>query len=453
MYNMLIVDVQRCTNLDKLINDNYTPTTLISYELYDCDVWRSEPVSNNINPEYNSVKTWILPTGIDLYNTLRSSHLEIFVLEERMSGSGDERQIGYVNIALYPLVHNNEISGTFPLLSMISDTPTEASIDISIRWKFPYHPPESELNLIDADENLKQTAKTINILPEAKLVNNWPKVSNNFNDNNESESEKKIDGKIYDLEGLSRKSHHNESQNESSNMKSKEQSSIGNNQFIATNEYFEADNFRFHLDSKNNMDEVKPKAIDIVDDMEIDRNDKLDILQNQPVNTEEQHKSSILSRRKRKIPHVVEFADPIQQSFSPSTSSMDETTSSWTADEGQMIEDDIPIINAKLHEEIPFINDANTNKSPPNSAYTMELIIGSLRISELSKLIDPLYDNQSICIEWKFLDFPLEECETIGEPLPLPRDTQNTADFNFQKSYTLSNRQFQLLHQWIEHGN
>lgn len=30
---------------------------------------------------------------------------------------------------------------------MISDKPTEASIDISIRWKFPYHSPESELKL------------------------------------------------------------------------------------------------------------------------------------------------------------------------------------------------------------------------------------------------------------------------------------------------------------------
>lgn len=65
----------------------------------------------------------------------------------------------------------------------------------------------------------------------------------------------------------------------------------------------------------------------------------------------------------------------------------------------------------------------------------MELIIGSLHISELSKLIEPLYDDQSICIEWKFLDFPLEECETTGKLLPLPRDTRTTADFNFQKCY------------------
>lgn len=65
----------------------------------------------------------------------------------------------------------------------------------------------------------------------------------------------------------------------------------------------------------------------------------------------------------------------------------------------------------------------------------MEVIIGSLHISDLSKLLDPLYDDQSICIEWKLLDFPLEECETTGEPLPLPRDTQIAIDFNFQKCH------------------
>ncbi|CAG9536377.1 unnamed protein product [Cercopithifilaria johnstoni] len=410
MYNMLIVHVQRCNNLDKLINENYAPTTLIFYELYDCDVWRTEPVSNNTNPEYNSVKTWILPVGIDLYNVLRSSHLTITVLEKQIR-SGDERQIGYVNIALYPLVHNNEISGTFPLHSAIKDVPTEASIDISIRWKFPYHPPESELKLAHTDEDFKRSVKTIDILPEGKLVNK--------------------------------------------RMKSKEQSSIVNDEFVNV----EAENFRFHLDFKNDVERIKPKAVDILGDMENDNGNKLDNFKNQSVNMDEmnkQYKSSILSQKGRKIPHVVEFADPIQQSFSASVSSTDETTNSWTTDEGQIIEDDIPIISAKcgqLNGKFSFINNANFDKFLQNNAYTVEIIIGSLRISDLSKLVNPLYDDQSITIEWKFLDFPLEECETIGEPLPLPRDIQTTADFNFQKSYTLNDRQYHLLRQWIEHGN
>ncbi|MCP9260705.1 hypothetical protein DINM_004085 [Dirofilaria immitis] len=136
---------------------------------------------------------------------------------------------------------------------------------------------------------------------------------------------------------------------------------------------------------------------------------------------------------------------------------MDETTSSWTVDEEQTIEDDISVISAdykKLDKKSFINNTVDFDKFPPNNVYNVELIIGSLRISEFSILMDSLYDNQFVYIEWKFLDFPLEECGTSEKPLLLPRDTRTTADFNFQKCpYTLDNRQYQLLHQWIEHGN
>ncbi|KAK6103597.1 hypothetical protein QQG55_13105 [Brugia pahangi] len=448
MYNVLIVNIQRCANLDKLISDNYAPTTLISYELYDYDAWRTQSVLNSINPEYNSTKTWLLPTGNDLYNVLRSSHLTIVVLEKQ-THSNEERQIGYVNIALYPLAHNNEISGTFPLHSMTRDIPTEASIDISISWKFPYHPPEPELEL----ENVKRSIKTNGIVQEGKLINGWSNLTDSFNDNNESTSKKEIDGKIYELDDLPQKCHNNESQKVSPNlMESIKHSSMINDEFIATNEYFEGENFHFHIDSTNDIKTAMPKVIDIVDD----KDDKMD---NQLTNMEEmneQHKSSILSEKRRKIPHAVEFADPIQEIFSPSTSSMDETINSWTGDDGQIIEDDISIISCKysqLNEKLPDVSSNGFDKLSPRNNYIIELIIGSLHINDQSKLIDPLYDDQSIYIEWKLLDFPSEECETTGELLPLPRDTQTTADFNFQKSYALNNKQYYLLRQWIEHGN
>ncbi|VDK89359.1 unnamed protein product [Onchocerca ochengi] len=279
MYNMLIIDVQRCDNLDKLINDNYAPTTLVSYELYDCDVWRSEPVPNNANPEYNSEKTWILPAGIDLYNTLRSSHLRIVILEEQMN-SGDERQIGYVNIALYPLVHNNDISGTFPLFSTINDATTTASIDISMRWKFPYHPPEQELELENLEKNAEQ-----NIVesPQEKLVND-SHLRNHFISNEERIAMEKIDRKTSEIEKIMRKHHENESETKLLNKKNKEQSSITNYESDVTNEYFKTDN-HFHFDSNGSIDKRKPKVFDVMDDTEKDNNDKLGVLQNQSVNT------------------------------------------------------------------------------------------------------------------------------------------------------------------------
>lgn len=60
-------------------------------------------------------------------------------------------------------------------------------------------------------------------------------------------------------------------------MENQEQSSIANDEFIVTNE---TENFRFHLDSKNDNVKIKPKAID----MEDNNDDKLDIMQDQLVN-------------------------------------------------------------------------------------------------------------------------------------------------------------------------
>uniref|UniRef100_A0A915PHE7 C2 domain-containing protein n=1 Tax=Setaria digitata TaxID=48799 RepID=A0A915PHE7_9BILA len=426
MQNMLVIDIKRCTGLDKLVKDNYTPTTFISYELYDCDVWRSESVLNNANPEYNSVKSWLLPTGIELYNFLRSSHLTVTVLEEQPSSDKGYHQLGYVNIALYPLVHNNDISGTFPI-SSLNDTPTEASIDVSLRWKFPYYPPEQQL------ENIKKNAtENIDVISAAKsMTDDWCDLANNF---------KAIDGGVAEescemAESL-RNFHRTESENELLLKSSQSQS-----------------------DSKDNVEKVKPKASDIDDDVEGYNNEKYSDLKHQSIHTDEmkqQPKSSILLQKSRKIPLAVEFADPIQQLFSPSTSSIDETMSSWTVDDGQIVEEDLPLISAdyqKSSDRFHFTNDSSNDELAPSDAYNAELVVGSLRLHELSPLIDPAYDGQSVCIEWKFLDFPSDECEASGESLVLPRDTRKSTDFNFRKAYTLNSRQCHLLQQWIERGN
>ncbi|VDK47259.1 unnamed protein product [Gongylonema pulchrum] len=157
---------------------------------------------------------------------------------------------------------------------------------------------------------------------------------------------------------------------------------------------------------------------------------------------DEPHKS-ILSHRVRRAPRAVEFADPIEQSFSPSASSNGETTASWSTEGVQIIEEDIPMVSAGYR----------TPDEEVIHAYVVELTIGNLHVSEMSVLLDASYDRQKVYVEWKFLDFPLDECETSGRLLPLPRDPRSVAEFNFQKSYTLSERQYQLLRQWIELGN
>lgn len=57
-------------------------------------------------------------------------------------------------------------------------------------------------------------------------------------------------------------------------MQSNEQSSI-------VNDNLEDETFRFHLDSKNGVGRVGPKAVDVVDDRENDSSDKWHNVQNQ----------------------------------------------------------------------------------------------------------------------------------------------------------------------------
>lgn len=61
-------------------------------------------------------------------------------------------------------------------------------------------------------ENFKQNAKAIDILPEAKKLS--INLKNNFDDNDESISKKETNEKIYKIEQFSRKSYHSETENE-----------------------------------------------------------------------------------------------------------------------------------------------------------------------------------------------------------------------------------------------
>ncbi|VDN02652.1 unnamed protein product, partial [Thelazia callipaeda] len=137
--------------------------------------------------------------------------------------------------------------------------------------------------------------------------------------------------------------------------------------------------------------------------------------------------------RERKFPRAVEFADPIHQLFSSSSNTVEETTGSSIFDEGELIEDISAIcanyeqLNVQVRLRKPYFSTAS------NELYVVEILIGNLQIDDSSLLLDSLCDDYFAHIEWKFLDFPLSECETPRKPLPLPRNSQSTATFNFRK--------------------
>ncbi|VDK89357.1 unnamed protein product, partial [Onchocerca ochengi] len=79
----------------------------------------------------------------------------------------------------------------------------------------------------------------------------------------------------------------------------------------------------------------------------------------------EQRNPSKLSQKEQKISHTVGFADPIQESISPSTNSMDTTANSSTADERQIIEEDITVISAdyqKLNDKFSISSAIDSDK-------------------------------------------------------------------------------------------
>ncbi|VDO48582.1 unnamed protein product [Onchocerca flexuosa] len=162
-------------------------------------------------------------------------------------------------------------------MQTINDVPTTASIDISIRWKFPYHPPEQELELENLEKNAK---KSIVELPQEV---NDSDLRNNFISNKERITMEKIDRKTSELGKIMQKYHENESETKLLNKENKEQSSVVNDESSVMNEYSKTDN-HFHSNSKGSIDKMKPKVFDIVDDTEKGNNDKLDILQNHSIN-------------------------------------------------------------------------------------------------------------------------------------------------------------------------
>lgn len=60
------------------------------------------------------------------------------------------------------------------------------------------------------------------------------------------------------------------------------------------------------------------------------------------------------------------------------------------------------------------------------------LRVGVLSVFNDSLLLHETYDDLNVFIEWKFLDFEQEMCET-PESLPLPRNPNSVARFETEK--------------------
>lgn len=63
----------------------------------------------------------------------------------------------------------------------------------------------------------------------------------------------------------------------------------------------------------------------------------------------------------------------------------------------------------------------------------VRILIGRFRLAENSVLYAPSYDNTKVFIEWNFLDFNHDVCETENS-MSLPRSSTDICNFDAKRS-------------------
>ncbi|KAI6184475.1 C2 domain-containing protein [Aphelenchoides bicaudatus] len=162
-YNTLIIQVHRCTNLDKLTeNARQLPTVYVAYELYDLPVHSTKTIQSNANPEFNDSRSWILPIGQPLHGYLKAQDLNILLINDDQPET--TTPLTTLSVPLFPLARNQRITRTFPL-SKTDGTVTDATMDVSIYWKHAYTFNDDNLEI----KEQKSTTQHVDEKPKTSL--------------------------------------------------------------------------------------------------------------------------------------------------------------------------------------------------------------------------------------------------------------------------------------------
>lgn len=141
LYNELVIQVHRASNLNAIFPNNPSLSTYIAYQIYDLPPHLANVITSNSNPEYNDTRAWTLPIGTALHQYLKGEEFPLYVMEDvanltRGLPSGSTRY-GMVKVPMFPLARNQKLSGTFSLVGTNGEV-SKASIDFSIFWKYAY---------------------------------------------------------------------------------------------------------------------------------------------------------------------------------------------------------------------------------------------------------------------------------------------------------------------------
>ena len=138
LYNELVIQIHRCSNLDTLCADPKTsPSTYVVYQIYDLQPHLTAVVSRNVNPVFDDMRSFSLPKGSALHKYLKTEELVIHIVEESKTSPGVQKELGSVKLPLFVLARNQKLQGSFPLTAEDGSL-SKATIDVSLHWKYAY---------------------------------------------------------------------------------------------------------------------------------------------------------------------------------------------------------------------------------------------------------------------------------------------------------------------------
>ncbi|KAE9547438.1 hypothetical protein FO519_009350 [Halicephalobus sp. NKZ332] len=365
LYNELVIQIHRCSNLDSLRPNSKIPSTFAVYQIYDLPPHLTAVVNKNINPIFDNTRSFSLPKGSALHKYLKTEELVVHVVEESKSTPGVQKELGSVKLPLFVLARNQKLQGSFPLTAEDGSL-SKATIDVSLHWKYAY-----TFN----DENLEVEAP----IPV-----------------NSSEMEE-----FRDLEKL-----------------------------------------------KKELEKINKEETES-DDFEEDR---------EKTPTPPLKLPPIPPPRRLSKTKAVDFKEPLHSSIPPSEESSFAGSVEGTPrprESTKTFQKSSPNISAPA--SAPAIRQASMEtpvegSHHSESDYSVIIRLGRLSVVEHSMLLSEEYDHVNVFIEWNFLDFANELCET-PESVPIPRNTWKVETFECERVYELNSRRVALLKQWMETQN
>ncbi|CAD5210293.1 unnamed protein product [Bursaphelenchus okinawaensis] len=194
-------------------------------------------------------------------------------------------------------------------------------------------------------------------------------------------------------------------------------------------------------------EEKEPRITELGEEIEVED-------ESEEESERESRQSEETEKKEAAGPRIVEFTEPLHFSIPPSDTSSFAENSARSLDgkpHRRHVQKNQPTLSlpsgpSNLRIVNVTQNLENPDEIPPGA--TVELKVLGLRAMERSSLLSSDYDHTMIFIEWNFLDFDREQCQTESS-IEIPRNPRQVANFNAIHSYELDWRRIALLKQWM----